>query len=135
DAAPLEVRVQPAHVSGERCALDRELQVTETHREQLLVGEAGPAPRRCARRDSRPASRGHSSEGRMAWRETQQRAYPSARTVSAVRSTGFARRIVAVDRKRVAFWRSPAQPPTSSSACARRRSAVLSINCFLIRLL
>ena len=29
----------------------------------------------------------------MAWRETQQRAYPSARTVSAVRSTGFARRI------------------------------------------
>src|SRR5207302_5207921 len=27
------------------------------------------------------------------WRETQQRAYPSARTVSAVRSTGFARRI------------------------------------------
>src|SRR5207244_2800771 len=29
----------------------------------------------------------------MASRETQQRAYPSARTVSAVRSTGFARRI------------------------------------------
>src|SRR5437660_1171684 len=29
----------------------------------------------------------------MAWRETLQRAYPSARTVSAVRSTGFARRI------------------------------------------
>src|SRR5207244_11833217 len=39
---------------------------------------------------------------------------------------------LAVDRKKVAFWRSRAQPPTSSSACAGRRSAVLSINCFLI---
>src|SRR2546429_7795588 len=63
DAAPLEVRVQPAHVSGERCALDRELQVTEAHREQLLVGEAGAAPPPRAPPAFPPAGRGGRAGG------------------------------------------------------------------------
>src|SRR2546429_7972543 len=67
DAAPLEVRVQPAHVSGERCALDRELQGTEAHREQLLVGEAGPEPPARARRGCRAAGGGERSGGGRGW--------------------------------------------------------------------
>src|SRR5205085_2200298 len=103
--------------------------------EQLLVGEAGPAARACARRDFRPANRGHSSEGRWLRGKLSSELTQALARCLRCAAPVLHEESLAVDPKKVAFWRSRAQPPTSSSACARRRSAVLSINCFLIRLL
>ncbi len=124
DAAALEVRIQPPHMRGKRGALDGKLQIAKAPGQQLLVGQTHPGPSLGARGDFRPACRGHACEANVRG-NTGKRAYPERSRAVCYGGSGF----VALSGRR------GGQPLNSSIAWASSRSALLSINCFLIRLL